>query len=50
MKIEHINFPHVFTDTGQRYNISQIKGTPRVGAMLDDDLKVINGVAEACAV
>ena len=50
MIIQHISYPYVFTDEGTRHNVSEIKGTPRVGAMLDDDLKVTNGVAESCAV
>ena len=50
MKIEHINYPYVFTDEGTRHNVSEIKGTPRVGATLDDDLKVTNGVADICEI
>jgi len=42
MKIEFINYPYVFTDAGTRHNISEIKGTPRVGAMLDETLNVLN--------
>ncbi len=38
MKIEFINHPFVFTDAGTRHEISEIKGTPRVGAVLDDEL------------
>ncbi|MBN2794235.1 MAG: hypothetical protein JXR88_02430 [Clostridia bacterium] len=41
MKIEFIHYPFVFTDAGTRHNISEIKGTPRVGAMLDEDLNVM---------
>lgn len=42
MKIEFINYPYVFTDAGTRHMINEIKGTPRVGAMLDEDLTVQN--------
>ena len=42
MKIDYINYPWVFTDTGKRYLIKEIKGTPRVGAVLDEELKVLS--------
>lgn len=42
MKIEFINYPYIFTDNGKRLNISEVNGTPRVGAMLDDQLNVLN--------
>ena len=47
MKIEFINYPYVFTDKGTRHNVSEIKGTPRVGAMLDGNLKVQNNVVDS---
>lgn len=46
MKIEFINYPYVFTDKGTRHTISEIKGEPRVGAMLDEDLNVLNSFVE----
>ena len=41
MKIEFINYPYVFTDAGTRHEIKEIKGTPRVGALLDAELNVL---------
>lgn len=34
MKIEYIQYPFVFTDSGERIDIENIKGIPRVGAEL----------------
>ena len=45
MKIEFINYPFVFTDQGTRHEISEINGNPRVGAVLDEELNVVNGAA-----
>jgi hypothetical protein len=45
MKIEFINYPFVFTDKGTRHTIGEIKGEPRVGATLDENLNVINGAS-----
>ena len=42
MKIEFINYPYVFTNEGTRHNISEIKGTPRVGSFLDASLNVLS--------
>jgi len=47
MKIEFINYPYVFTDAGTRHNVNEIKGTPRVGAMLDQDLQVMNNAVDS---
>ena len=47
MKIEFINYPFVFTDEGTRHNISEINGTPRVGAMLDNQLNVLNNAVDS---
>jgi len=41
MKIEFINHPYVFTDAGTRHEIKDIKGTPRVGAVLDENLNIV---------
>lgn len=46
MKIEFINHPFVFTDAGTRHEISEIKGTPRVGAVLDDELNVLSSAMD----
>ena len=42
MKIAFINFPHVFTDTGERILISDCIQQPKVGDRLerDDDLQL----------
>lgn len=37
MKIEFINFPFVFTNTGQRIEISKINQHPSVGALLKEN-------------
>ncbi len=47
MKIDFINYPFVFTDEGTRHQISEIKGTPRVGAMLDAELNVLNNAVDS---
>lgn len=47
MKIEFINYPYVFTDEGTRHEISEINGTPRVGAMLDEELNVLNNAVDS---
>lgn len=47
MKIEFINFPYVFTDAGTRHDIKEINGTPRVGAMLDENLNVLNNAVDS---
>jgi hypothetical protein len=47
MKIEFINYPYVFTDAGTRHSINEIKGTPRVGAMLDEALNVLNQAVDS---
>lgn len=47
MKIEFINYPYVFTDAGTRHNVTEIKGTPRVGAMLDQDLQILNNAVDS---
>ena len=44
MKVEYINYPYVYTDTGQRLEISELDGTPRVGSDLvetDGKIKVL---------
>lgn len=46
MTIEFINYPYVFTDQGTRHEISEIKGTPRVGAVLDADLNVLSSAVD----
>jgi hypothetical protein len=47
MKIDFINYPFVFTDEGTRHQINEIKGTPRVGAMLDEELNVLNNAVDS---
>lgn len=47
MKIEFINVPYVFTDAGTRHEIREINGTPRVGAMLDEQLNVLNNTVDS---
>lgn len=47
MKVEYINYPFVFTDDGKRINVAEIKGTPRVGSELDEDLKVLNNTTNS---
>ena len=37
MKIEYINFPAVYTDDGQRIEVKDIVGTPRVGSDLIEE-------------
>ncbi len=46
MKIDFINYPFVFTDAGTRHQINEIKGTPRVGAVLDDELNVLSNAVD----
>lgn len=52
MKIEFINFPFAFTNTGQRIEINKINQHPSVGALLKengDRYDVINAeVDENC--
>lgn len=40
MRIEHINFPSLFTDTGDKIDIKDIIGVPRVGS----ELVPVNGM------
>ena len=47
MKIEFINYPFVFTDEGSRHHVQEINGTPRVGAELDKELKVLSNVTNS---
>ena len=47
MKIDFINYPFVFTDAGTRHEISEIKGTPRVGAILDEELNVLGSSVDS---
>ena len=39
--IEFINAPFVFTNTGERIAIFDIKGTPRIGCELTDNNEVV---------
>jgi hypothetical protein len=51
MKIDFINFPFAYTDTGARINVNNISGSPFVGSSLqhigknedDEDLYEVNG-------
>lgn len=47
MKIEFISYPYVFTDEGTRHHVEEITGTPRVGAELDEKLKVISDTSNS---
>jgi hypothetical protein len=47
MKIEFIAHPYVFTDKGTRHNIKEIKGTPRIGSELDEELNVLSTSSNA---
>jgi len=47
MIIEFINYPYVFTDTGARHLIKDIKGIPVVGSTLDDDLNVTSKTSDS---
>jgi len=47
MKIEFIAHPYVFTDKGTRHHIKEIKGTPRIGSELDEELNVLNSNANS---
>jgi len=47
MKIEFITYPYVFTDEGTRHHVSDISGTPRVGSELDEQLNVLNSIANS---
>lgn len=42
MRIDFIHKPFVYTNTGKRIEIDKIKGTPRVGAELSEDLEVLS--------
>jgi len=41
-KIEHIASGYVYTNKGNRYNVKQLKGHPRVGLEIDKDFNVVN--------
>lgn len=47
MKIEFIAHPYVITDQGTRHHIKEIKGTPRIGCELDEELNVISSNANS---
>lgn len=47
MKIDFIQYPFVFTDAGSRHLVEDIKGTPRVGAELDNELNVMSNVTNS---
>jgi hypothetical protein len=48
--IEYINSPWVYTSTNERIAIFDIKGTPRIGAELNDNNEVMasNGDSSEC--
>jgi len=46
MKIEFINYPWAFTDTGRRIRIGDVKGNVSVGVVLDEELKVISNATD----
>jgi hypothetical protein len=41
-KIEHITYPWVYTDKGQRYHAKQLSGEPKIGYQIDSNLNVLN--------
>ncbi len=47
MKIEFINYPYVFTDEGTRIHVEDIKGTPRVGSEIDEQMTIMNSNANS---
>lgn len=47
MQIETIVYPYVYTDTGQRYHVSEFPVTPKVGAMIDENLNVIGNANDS---
>lgn len=48
-KIDHVGYPFVYTDTGERIAISDIKGNVVVGAGLNDSNVVVGAAEEACS-
>ena len=46
MIINYIYPPFVFTDDGKRIRIDELKGTPRVGAELTEELEVLNNIVD----
>lgn len=44
MVIEYIDSPFVYTDTGDRLEINKLKGTPRIGSHINDNMEVTSGV------
>jgi hypothetical protein len=44
LKIDYIYPPFIFTDNGKRILIKDLKGTPRIGAELSEDLEVIGTI------
>lgn len=47
MKIVHVAYPYVITDKGTRHHVKEIKGTPRVGSEIDEELNVLNNTANS---
>ena len=47
MKIEFIKAPYIYTDDGKRIEISKLKGIPRVGSELSEDMRVLNNTSNS---